>query len=107
MNEQDEIKARAAIERGAKAEKLLRDPFLVEALDTVHQALHDAIDHVGLRDTEGLVSLRLQLKALATVKGYLETALRDGKFAAEQIQRDMRRVPDLSDFRSSDWRARA
>ena len=102
-----EAKFLSEMERGAKAEKLLNDPFLVEALAAVKTAIHDSIDRCPIRDTEGLIALRLQLKALEHVKAYLETALRDGKLAAEQIRREQTQVTHLSDFKRPYWRAEA
>lgn len=102
-----EAKLLSDMERGAKAEKLLKDPFLTEAFAAVKAALHESIDECPLRDTDGLVTLRLQLKALQNVRSYLESALRDGKLAAEQIRRSEAQVANLSDFKRPYWRAEA
>lgn len=111
MTDQEQ-KYRKDMERGAKAEKLLQDSFLTEAFKQVNNSIHQSIEECPLRDVEGLVSLRTQLKCLEFIKGYLETALRDGNFAAEQVKRGEReRAPlKLSDIRPlshPDWRARA
>lgn len=107
MNDNEELKLRKDMERGAKAEKLLNDPMLSEAFQAVKDRIHEAIELCPLRDVDGLVSLRLQLKSLEFIKGYLETTLRDGKLAAEQIRRSHEATPVLSDFRHRHWRARA
>ena len=69
------------IERGTKADKLLKDPLLIEAFDLVKQALTNKWEHSPARDKEGREYLYLMIKATNDARGYLEQAVRDGKVA--------------------------
>lgn len=82
------------LERGSRAERLLKDETLSNAFQAVHQAIHDRIDQTPIRDTEGLTQLRLMLKLLADVRANLEQAVRGGKLAAAElkIKREKRTV---------------
>ena len=74
------------LERGDRAEKLLKDETLTNAFKAVHQAIHDKIDQTPIRDAEGLTQLRLMLKLLSDVRANLEQAVRGGKLAAADLK---------------------
>ena len=91
----------ADIDRGAKAERLLADPLLVEAFDCVAQAIHEAWADCPLRDKEGAHELKLQLKLLGDVRANLERAVADGKLAAAELEAKRR-----ADEVQRQWRER-
>ena len=82
----DDLKDAALIERGAKAEKLIKDPLLCEAFDLVKQSLTKAWETSPVRDKDGREYLYLMIKAVNDSHGYLEQALRDGKVALHSME---------------------
>lgn len=80
------------LDRGIKAEKLLADPLVNEAFETVAKAIHDQWEACPLRDAAGQHELKLMLKLLGEVKAVFELAVADGKVAAADIQREREKV---------------
>ena len=83
------------IDRGVRAERLLGDPMLAEGFDAVRQAILAKFETSPVRDTEGRERLFLMLKALNDVKGHLEQAVREGKFAVK-LREEKRRFSVFS-----------
>jgi hypothetical protein len=83
----DEI---TAIDRAHRAERLLKDPLLVEAFDKVRAAILAAFEASPARDAEGREHLFQRLKALNDAKGYLEQAARNAKVVLH-LQEEKRR----------------
>lgn len=79
MAQQDDI------DRGQRAARLLADPTLQEAFGSVEQAIHEQWAQSPIRDHEGQHELRLMLKLLGDVRAVLESAVSDGKVAAQRI----------------------
>jgi hypothetical protein len=75
----DTDKEIASISRGVHAEKLLKDSLLIEAFETVKQALTTKWESSPVRDKEAREYLYLMIKATNDARGYLEQAVRDGK----------------------------
>jgi hypothetical protein len=69
------------VDRGIRAERLLKDSLYVEAWDKVRSAILDKIEHSPVRDKEGREYLYLMLKALSDARGAVEHVMRDGKVA--------------------------
>lgn len=92
MNGEYEEKLRKEIDRGAKAEKWLRDEMYVEAVEAVRAAIIGKWSASPLRDMEGQHELRLMLKLLDDVTGYVRKAAKDGQFAVAQLERERRNV---------------
>lgn len=86
MNPDLDLRDAPLIERGAKAEKLLRDPLLLESFEMVKQALMKKWELSPTRDKEGREYLYLMIKAVNDSHGYLEQAIRDGKVALHSRQ---------------------
>jgi hypothetical protein len=82
-----------ALERGARAEKLLADPMFAEALDTVREQILKNIEAAPIRDHEGVHELRLMLKLLRGVRGHIEQAVRDGKVIVHRLEEKRRISP--------------
>lgn len=75
------------IDRGIKAAKLIEDPILKEAFQSVRDAITDSWENAPVRDREGHHELKLMLKLLTDVESYFTRAVVDGKFAAEELKR--------------------
>lgn len=75
------------IDRGIKAAKLIEDPLLKEAFNSVRSAITEAWAEAPIRDKDGHHELKLMLKLLADVEGYFNRAIVDGTFAAEELKR--------------------
>ena len=78
------------IERGARAERLLKDPLLSEAFESVRQAIFAKIEETPLRDRDALHEWRLMLKLLRDVRANLEQAVQGGKYAAFRLEEKRR-----------------
>lgn len=86
------------IERGNHAARLINDPLLQEAFQTVRNAIHEQWEASPLRDVEGQVALRSMLNQLRDVQAVLEVALSDGKAAVEELNRRNRKVITPKEF---------
>lgn len=86
------------VERGNHAARLINDPLLQEAFQTVRQAIHDQWENAPMRDVEGQVALRSMLNHLRDVQAVLEVALADGKAAVEELNRRTAKVLTPREF---------
>lgn len=86
------------LNRGIKAEKLLKDETLTEAFDLVRKAIHEQWESSPIRDKDGAHELKLMLKLLGDVRANLEQALTDGKLAAAELQRQSQRTQSPAEF---------
>ena len=93
------MKLEERLERGTRAERLLKDDLLTEAFALVKQAIIENWEGAPLRDRDGAHELKLMLKLLGDVRANLEQALRDGTMAAEDLKRIKR------DISPAEWRA--
>lgn len=82
----------ADLDRGIKAERLLRDGMFTDAFDMVAKAIHERWEQCPLRDRDGAHELKLQLKLLGDVRANLEQAISDGKLAAAELQTQRREL---------------
>lgn len=89
------------LERGAKAEKLLRDSTLSQAFDDVRKAIIEQWEACPVRDHEGQHELKLMLKLLSDVRANLERAVADGKLAAAELERLNRRALSPAEFKAT------
>ncbi len=80
------------IDRGQRAARVLSDHMFQEAFETVSQAIHEQWAQCPIRDREGAHELRLMLKLLGNVRAVLESAVGDGKLAAQKLDELNRRV---------------
>lgn len=77
------------LRRGEQARQLLQNELYVDAVAQVRQAIIDKWISAPMRDREGQHELKLMLKLLADLTGYIQTTLETGKMA--QIQLDSER----------------
>lgn len=80
------------VDRGSKAERLLKDDTLTKAFSDVAAAIHTKWEQAPIRDVEGQHELKLMLRLLGDVRANLERALQDGKMAAQELQQLNSRV---------------
>jgi hypothetical protein len=73
------------ISRAEKAQSLLNDPELTAAFDAVREAIFRKIESCPIRDEEGLMNLRLQLKLLGDVKANIQSVINTGKVIQERL----------------------
>lgn len=76
---------REPLNRAAKAQALLSDPELNAAFDAVRAAIFAKIESCPIRDADGLLTLRLQLKLLADVKANIQSVINTGKVVADRL----------------------
>jgi hypothetical protein len=72
------------IRRGQEAGRLLNDPMLKGAFDSVEKGLVDAMRRVAMGDKDTQHELVLSLQLLARVKGHMLEAMETGKLAVIQ-----------------------
>lgn len=86
----DEIKLRADLERGARAEQVLADPLVQEAFALVEAHILGKFKSAPIRDHEGVIETKRLLHAATLFRRVFEDAVRDGKVAEgllEQIRK--------------------
>lgn len=81
------------LERGQRAERILRDEAFNEAWDTVRGAILAQWEACPIRDKEGAHELKLMLKLLGDVRAVFSRAIEDGKLAAIELERLNSRAP--------------
>lgn len=74
------------ISRGEQAKRVLSDPFVIEALQTIERDVVEAIFSCPARDTEGLRILQSNLRLARQFKGLLQGAIERGKLTANEIR---------------------
>ena len=67
------------IARSERAEKLLNDPELLKAFDTVRENLLDRFQSISVKDREEAHEIKLMLTLLAAVKANLQSVVDSGK----------------------------
>ena len=81
-------KLQEEIERGSRAQILLRNEVYQEAVGKVRQGIMDAWAESPLRDTEGQHELRLMLKLLTDIEKNIERVATTGTLALRQIEHE-------------------
>lgn len=80
MSDDNEI-----VERARHANRLLNDPLIVEALDSLEEGILRVWRATSITDTEHRDALFHQLKAVDLFREYLTRTLRGGKVVIEQL----------------------
>lgn len=78
------------LRRGEQARQLLQNEMYVDAVAQVKQAIIDKWQQAPLRDREGHHELKLMLKLLGDLTGYIQTTMETGKMAQIQLESDRR-----------------
>ena len=78
------------LNRAEQARQLLNNEMYVTAVDAVRQAIIDKWITAPMRDIEGQHELKLMLKLLGDVTGYIQTAIETGKMAQIQLEQEQR-----------------
>jgi hypothetical protein len=76
------------LRRGEQARQLQQNELYNEAFDTVRQAIIDKWIQCPVRDREGQHELKLMLKLLGEVTGFVDQVLQTGKMAEIQLQNE-------------------
>jgi hypothetical protein len=75
---------RDEINRGNNAARLLGDPLITEAFESIRAEYLAAWESSPARDTEGRERIWAHLQALTKVRGHLEAVVMTGKMAEKQ-----------------------
>ena len=78
------------IRRGEQARQLIENELYKEAIDKVKQGIIDKWMSAPLRDREGHHELKIMLKLLDELTGYINTTMETGKLARIQLDGDRR-----------------
>lgn len=78
------------VERADRAQRILNDDLYKESFELTRQAIYAQIEKTPIRDTEGLMHLRLCLKLLGDVRANLTAILNDGKKEQFDIEEQKR-----------------
>lgn len=88
---------RKQVEVAAKAKTVLDSDAFQGAYNAVRAAIIESWENCPLRDREGAHELKLMLKVHTDIKGHLEKAVVDGKFAASELEKDQSFTAKLKD----------
>lgn len=81
-----------AVDRGAKAEALIKSEMFNEGFALVRTALLERLENWSIQDTDGAEKLRMMLKLLRDVRANVEQAVRDGKVSAFRLDEERRKL---------------
>lgn len=79
------------IRRGNEAERLLREPLLLEAFEKIEQACLAEWKNAPTRDTEGRERIWTMVKLLERVKAHLTAVAQTGRLASAKVAEDDRK----------------
>ena len=82
------------VARGHTAERLINDPVMIEAFDTIRAEYIAAWESAPVRDVEGRERIWAHLQLLGKVRGHLEAVASTGKMAEKQRD-ELRRTKRL------------
>ena len=82
----NEGKVREKIDRGAKAEALLRNELLQETFDYLESEFISAWKQSAVQDTQARERLYLLCQNLSALKNYIANVVEDGKLAKATLQ---------------------
>lgn len=74
------------VRRAREAEALLSNELLVQAFESIHDAIMDAWNNSAVRDVEGRERLFMAVQILGKIEGFLREFVTTGKLAAMQIE---------------------
>ena len=83
----EDLQLRQELDRASRAQALLNDELLREAIDTLRARISDDLFSSPVRDSEGRERLWLMHRLLASVEGHLKTLVETGKMANLQLER--------------------
>lgn len=78
------------IRRGHEAERLMNEPMLKGAFETVEKSLIDAMRRVAMGDKDTQHELVLSLQLLHRVRGHMVEAMETGKLARTMAEKAKR-----------------
>lgn len=84
------MSASEELRRGEQARQLLQNELYQDAVTQVRQAIIDKWMQAPLRDREGHHELKIMLKLLGDLTGYIQTTLETGKLAQIQVESERR-----------------
>ena len=84
------MSASEELRRGEQARQLLQNELYQDAISQVRQAIIDKWISAPMRDIEGQHELKLMLKLLGDVTGYIQTTMETGKMAQIQLEGERR-----------------
>ena len=89
MTQDEEIKLVGEAHRGSRAKEWLASPLYKEATEKIESGIIEKFKASPIRDLDGQHELRLLLKLLEDLKGYIQEVAETGKMA--QITLDSER----------------
>ena len=82
---ENEGKLRQDMNRGEKAQALLRNEILIETFDFLEKQYHDAWANSSVDQNEAREKVFMMLQNLQTVKQHIENVVTDGKLADDTL----------------------
>tara|TARA_R100001510_G_scaffold18180_1_gene15578 strand:+ start:2858 stop:3115 length:258 start_codon:yes stop_codon:yes gene_type:complete len=82
---ENEGKLRQNLDRGEKAQTLLRNEILIETFDFLEKQYHDAWANSSVDQNEAREKIFMMLQNLQTVKQHIENVVITGKLANDQL----------------------
>ena len=78
------------LRRGERARQIVENEIYTDAIAAVKQGIFDKWVSAPLRDREGHHELKLMLKLLGELTGYIQTTMDTGKLAQMQLESERR-----------------
>ena len=82
---ENEGKLRQNLDRGEKAQALLRNEILIETFDFLEKQYHDAWANSSVDQNEAREKIFMMLQNLQTVKQHIESVVMTGKLTNDQL----------------------
>ena len=82
---ENEGKLRQNLDRGEKAQALLRNEILIETFDFLEKQYHDAWANSSVEQNEAREKIFMMLQNLQTVKQHIESVVMTSKLANDQL----------------------
>ena len=82
---ENEGKLRQNLDRGEKAQALLRNEIFIETFDFLEKQYHDAWANSSVDQNEAREKIFMMLQNLQTVKQHIESVVMTGKLTNDQL----------------------
>ena len=88
MNRDEEAQFNLEVERGAQAERILKNPLVRDALELIESKVIEKWKTSPLADDKTQTMLRMQMHAIQLFRTYFEDAVQTGQLAATELDKD-------------------
>ena len=87
MTPDQETKHLKDVDRGARAQRILNDELVVDALAKIRSAIFQRWQDCSVKDTESQIELKHLLTVLTNFETYFRRAISSGEFSANELEK--------------------